>query len=52
MRLIGLGVVVALSPILVPFADRFGCHSYRRRHSRLLNCLREGVSHDATAVRP
>ena len=32
MRLTGLGVVLALGLILVPFADRFGCHSYRRRH--------------------
>jgi hypothetical protein len=29
MRRIGLAVVLAVSLILVQFANRFGCHSYR-----------------------
>jgi len=29
MRRIGLAVLLAVSLILVPFANRFGCHSYR-----------------------
>jgi hypothetical protein len=29
MRRIGLAVLLAVSLILVPFADRFGCYSYR-----------------------
>jgi hypothetical protein len=30
MRRIGLAVVLTVSIILVPFPNRFGCHSYRR----------------------